>query len=74
MIADDCEFFSESIIEINPLFQYLTDIYVEKDLVKLLNKTNPLPDFIFFDLNIQRMAGKKCLSELKKDTNLKIFQ
>jgi DNA-binding response OmpR family regulator len=30
----------------------------------------PLPDFIFLDLNMSRMDGKECLVELKRDKRL----
>lgn len=30
-----------------------------------------IPDYIFLDLNMPRMDGKQCLSEIKKDTRLR---
>ncbi|MBE9464306.1 response regulator [Dyadobacter subterraneus] len=69
--ADDCEFFHEAISEINPLFKCLTASNGEEALMKLRGEAQPLPDFIFLDLNMQRMDGRKCLAELKKDLNLK---
>jgi CheY-like chemotaxis protein len=69
--ADDCEFFCEAISEINPLSKCLTASNGEDALMKLRSDIKPLPDFIFLDLNMQRMDGRKCLVELKKDKDLK---
>ncbi|GLU52064.1 response regulator [Dyadobacter frigoris] len=69
--ADDCEFFCEAISEINPLSKCLTASNGEDALIKLRGLIEPLPDFIFLDLNMQRMDGRKCLAELKKDSTLK---
>ncbi|TKT90733.1 response regulator [Dyadobacter frigoris] len=69
--ADDCEFFCEAISEINPLSKCLTASNGEDALMKLRGLIEPLPDFIFLDLNMQRMDGRKCLAELKKDSTLK---
>ncbi|MCF0057110.1 response regulator [Dyadobacter sp. CY356] len=69
--ADDREFFCEAINEINPLFKCLTACNGEDALIKLRGNTKLLPDFIFLDLNMERMDGRKCLAELKKDRHLK---
>lgn len=69
--VDDCEFFCEAVTEINPFSKCLTASNGEDALIKLRGRTEPLPDFIFLDLNMQRMDGRKCLVELKKDVNLK---
>lgn len=69
--VDDCEFFREAINDINPLSKCLTATNGEDALTKLRSLKPPLPDFIFLDLNMQRMDGKKCLAELKKDNHLK---
>ncbi|WP_159473706.1 response regulator [Dyadobacter sp. 3J3] len=69
--ADDCEFFCEAVNEINPLFKCLIASNGEDALIKLRGRIQPVPDFIFLDLNMQRMDGRKCLMELKKDINLK---
>lgn len=40
--------------------------------MKLLSNIEyPLPDFIFLDIRMPRIDGKKCLVEIKKDERLK---
>jgi CheY-like chemotaxis protein len=40
------------------------------DALTLLRAGKVKPDYIFLDLNMPRMNGKKCLCELKKDSAL----
>jgi CheY-like chemotaxis protein len=40
------------------------------DALEKLRSTDSLPDFIFIDLNMPRMNGKECISEIKKDNRL----
>lgn len=40
------------------------------DALDKLRKLPTLPDFIFIDLNMPRMNGKECISEIKKDGRL----
>ena len=40
------------------------------DALEKLRGTESLPDFIFLDLNMPRMDGKECISEIKKDRRL----
>lgn len=69
--ADDIDFFCEAVHEI------FTDAVCsvardgEEALGLLRQKSGPLPDFIFLDMNMPRMDGKACLAELKKDDGLK---
>lgn len=37
----------------------------------LRNTKNPLPDYIFLDLRMPKMSGKKCLQEIRSDDRLK---
>ena len=39
--------------------------------LELLNKSSVLPDYIFLDLNMPKVDGKKCLLELKKNARVK---
>jgi len=41
------------------------------EALQLLRKVEQLPDFIFLDINMVRMDGRECLTELKKDAKLK---
>ena len=69
--SDDCDFFREAVMEINPQSQCFTARNGEDALYKLRNEMTDLPDFIFLDLNMQRMDGRKCLIELKLDNMFK---
>jgi CheY-like chemotaxis protein len=40
------------------------------DALEKLRSSDNLPDFIFIDLNMPRMNGKECISEIKKDSRL----
>jgi CheY-like chemotaxis protein len=40
------------------------------DALDKLRRCDILPDFIFLDLNMPRMDGKECISEIKKDPRL----
>jgi CheY-like chemotaxis protein len=40
------------------------------DALEKLRATAELPDFIFLDLNMPRMDGKECITEIKKDKRL----
>ena len=68
---DDCMFFCEAVHEIDPTADCIIAENGEIALSKLRNELKEMPDFIFMDLNMPRMDGKQCLSELKKDIALK---
>jgi CheY-like chemotaxis protein len=40
-------------------------------LMKFLNQSNELPDFIFLDLNMPEKGGKECLQEIRQHERLK---
>jgi CheY-like chemotaxis protein len=67
---DDCELLSETLSKINPEIEC---ILANNGLhaLNLLNKNDKLPDFIFLDINMPVMDGKKCLLELKQNSRLK---
>ena len=67
---DDQEFFMEALKEVDPNIEcYLASSC--DDGLHLLNNSAVLPDYIFLDLNMPKVDGKKCLLELKKNTRLK---
>ena len=68
---DDCYFFCEAISKIDASADCITAMDGEEALAKLRNGINRLPDLIFLDLNMPRMDGRLCLTELKKDNLLK---
>ena len=67
---DDRELMTEAFNTIDPSILCL----IAKDgqnALEMLNETDALPDYIFLDINMPVMDGKKCLTELKKDGRLK---
>jgi CheY-like chemotaxis protein len=52
--------------EINIEMECVTAINGEDALHKLKNGLPYIPDYIFLDLNMPRMNGINCLTELKK--------
>jgi CheY-like chemotaxis protein len=68
--ADDKMLFIEAAKEIDDTIECLTANNGEQALEFLRNPENRLPDFIFLDIRMPRMDGKKCLSEIKKDERL----
>jgi CheY-like chemotaxis protein len=69
--ADDRMLFVQSVKEIDETIECI----VAKDgqeALKLLSQPQfELPNFIFLDLRMPRVGGKRCLIELKKDERLK---
>ncbi len=63
---DDLEFFRDALFEFDSSIQFITSSNGEKALQQLRDWTAPFPDFIFLDLNLPRIDGKKCLVEIKK--------
>lgn len=68
--SDDREFFTEALSFIDPRIRCVTviDGLEAIDYLKSCDKT---PDFIFLDINMPRMGGKKCLKELKRHSSIK---
>ncbi|MGV9004941.1 response regulator [Flavobacterium sp.] len=74
MIIDDDEddkfFFKEATEAMNTSCECL-EASDGVDALKQLRKIEILPNFIFLDVNMPRMDGRECLTELKKDEKLK---
>ena len=62
---DDRELFCEVVSDISDSIKCVSAINGQEAL-HALQSSNPLPDFIFLDLNLPRMSGTQCLAELKK--------
>lgn len=69
--SDDRDFFCTALNKIDSSAECLFAVNGEDALKKLRNGIKQLPNFIFLDLNMPRMDGRICLSELKKDEKLK---
>jgi len=68
---DDQEIFSLALQQVSERFQCVMANDGYDALKHLNNEANVLPDFIFLDLNMPRMNGRECLSEIKKHEHLK---
>lgn len=69
--ADDRMLFIEAVREIDEAIECKIAKNGEQALELLRNIEYPLPDFIFLDIRMPRLGGKKCLLEIKKDERLK---
>ncbi len=67
---DDQEFFLEAVKEVDPDIECHLASSCDEGL-ELLNNSSVLPDYIFLDLNMPKVDGKKCLLELKKNARSK---
>jgi DNA-binding response OmpR family regulator len=68
--ADDRKFFIEAVKEIDENIECLWAKDGFQALENLRNESLPLPDYIFLDLRMPRINGKKCLLEIKADARL----
>lgn len=68
---DDCMFFKTAIEEILPLTN-LNVVNDGEELIKYFSENEEqLPDVLFLDINMPRKNGIECLSEIKRNKNLK---
>lgn len=68
---DDCNFFKEALeaLPVNTSLKIVSD--GEQLMDYLSENSDGLPHVLFLDINMPRKNGLECLSEIKKDTNLK---
>jgi len=67
---DDRKLFIESAKETNAGITFITAGDGQEALRLLKDEHNKLPDYIFLDLRMPRIGGKKCLEEIRKDKRL----
>ena len=68
---DDQEFFSLALKELAPPAICVFANNGIEGIEKLQSKAQFSPDYIFIDMNMPRMNGVECLSEIKKIKNVK---
>lgn len=68
---DDQDLFKLALEEIDKKFACSCQYDPHLALKNLVEKWEPLPDFIFLDLNMPRMNGKEILRDIKKHRHLK---
>jgi CheY-like chemotaxis protein len=64
--GDDQEIFTLALEKLDPEFRCVIANNGFEALKYLNAKSNPLPHYIFLDLNMPLMNGKECLIEIKK--------
>jgi DNA-binding NtrC family response regulator len=64
--AEDCELFIEALQHIDPSIKCIT-AKDGKEALAFLQYTPELPDYIFLDINMPLVNGKKCLIEIKQN-------
>jgi CheY-like chemotaxis protein len=68
--ADDRKLFFEAVQEFDETVTCISASDGQEALLYLKAEANPLPEFIFLDLRMPGISGKKCLEEIKKDPRL----
>ena len=69
--TDDCHFFKEA-LEALPITTHLNIVHDGDELMGYLNENiERLPHVLFLDINMPRKNGFECLSEIKKNEQLK---
>lgn len=68
--ADDRTLFVDTVRELDEFIECRIAENGEQALKLLRDSEYPVPDFIFLDLRMPRLDGKKCLLEIKKEERL----
>ena len=68
--AEDIELFTEAVEEIDSEINCV-EAYNGLEALKVLKRNSLLPNYIFLDINMPLMNGKKCLEEIKRNNNYK---
>jgi CheY-like chemotaxis protein len=68
---DDMQLFRQALKGIDSSIKFMSADDGVSALKLLNDPENPLPDYVFMDLNMHRMDGKSCLSEIKKSPYLR---
>ena len=67
---DDRALFFDAVKEVDVKMTCITARDGQEALDMLRSDAIELPDYIFLDLNMPRLNGKQCLTEIKKDAKL----
>ncbi len=68
--AEDMELFGQAVAEIDPTITCV-EAYNGLEALKILKRNHWLPDYIFLDINMPLMNGRKCLEEIKSNDSYK---
>ncbi len=64
--AEDMELFGQAVAEIDPTITCV-EAYNGLEALKILKRNEWLPDYIFLDINMPLMNGRRCLEEIKSN-------
>jgi DNA-binding response OmpR family regulator len=67
---DDRGIFMEAVNEVDENITCVGAADCEEALKFLRDEANKIPDYIFLDLRMPRISGKKCLEEIRKEERL----
>lgn len=65
--ADDLEIFRDAVLKIDRSIDVMFAHNGEEALNFLFNKAITLPDFVFLDINMPRVDGRKCLIAIRNN-------
>jgi CheY-like chemotaxis protein len=68
---DDKKLFIESAREVDEKINFVTASDGQEAMRILKDETFPVPDYIFLDLRMPRINGKRCLEEIMQDERLR---
>lgn len=64
--VEDLEFFGQAVQELDPEINCV-EAYNGLEALKVLKRNSFLPDYIFLDINMPLMNGRKCLEEIRSN-------
>jgi CheY-like chemotaxis protein len=62
--AEDIELFTEAVLKIDETI-HCVEAYNGLEALKVLKRNSFLPNYIFLDINMPLMNGRRCLEEIK---------
>src|SRR6188768_3557680 len=65
---EDIQLFAEALLEIDESINCV-EAYNGLEALKVLKRNSFLPNYIFLDINMPLMNGRKCLEEIKSNPN-----
>lgn len=69
--VDDRTLFCNAVMDLDPTIHCDSVSDGQEALKYLRDTTLPLPDYVFLDLRMPKLGGKKCLQEIRADDRLK---
>lgn len=64
---DDLELFCEAVKDIDPSINLITAVNGDEALDFLFNKAVTYPSYVFLDINLPRLDGRGCLTQIREN-------